>query len=646
MSYSSGNALVNGVLDAVDKCYPNLLDESNTALQVFNIKGALNTLFVQTLSKNSLNSESIGQANASKTGFQRYMVKTNGLSVSTVGNKSVIGSNVGNPISLETQVKPYASIEKVDAANLVMSSKALFPSRNASVFYGDPLDKNLFPGTGVNPLPDDEFCQRLRSSLIDVCHNLGSEPKVAMLVNGTTLNFTTAFTGDRGFWEGQLALSPTAYQNFPCVPGFSRVIVLICYGVGGTSFGGLVGCTYIAGPCDVDHYYVEQYFNNYNNVATAPGGSNSFIMKAKLVNKYGLSSLYDVNKTLCVGTKKAPGFALSAAQLDSACKNNVRSIRLNVNSGVVLFGAPSADISVIGTIVSEDVSLQSTSGKTIDVQVITCESSEFCWTIPKDWYIDYMHTGYDIFTPRVSNIKENVLKQWRALNYSHLTIRGVSQSYETGFTVSTLPEARAYAKARTKACKTNDWLDKLAIPDDKLTWRDVDRIEKSKRGRNLWMNTSDVVVFSGATSEYDKAKTVSYTKDKSGVITRADSIGSGVIDLKNEDDMALAIEDFFFNSLATFNGVTKADLSLSVDEEVALNDSSLNLTTAPAIDQTRKVVGFGSWIDSSGQADVTYLSEEQKYRLHITNSLYFDKMMSPLKKVIESFGYHTLVKFV
>lgn len=627
----SGNGLIDKILVAVGKSYPGLLTESPTALQVFSISGAMSALFVQTVTKKPLNSNALQAVYAQERTFQSHMMRSPGLGLQSVGDDSFLATASKAVMTSESKIRPFI--------NPVKSTAFKYNTGNEVIVQDSVKIKQLSDRfVSVNNWPSDAVHDVYARMLIDTAASLGSTPKVAMLSVQTTFN-VTGQVDESGHWRKFLKNSylKNAINKFPCIPGYSRVIC-----VAGQGHGRALLCTYIPGPADIDHFNLETFLYDYNGST----GTTHFITTGRVPNKYAMPSVFANWSDWAMPVGWVNGFNLSSSQLDAACKRNVTSLRLADPEGVLLFGPPSVDLNVGGSHTVQDFLVQSENGLSIDVQLIDFVSEEFEWSLDKTWYADYMNTGFGVFTPRVSNIRENVLKQWSELSFNSITIRGTKEPYTPALTVLTLPEAQKYAKSRAKACKENDWLEKIAVVGTTITWRQVQDLETRTHGRVLWMNTSDEVLYDRNTDKFASSVAVTYTKDANEVITRSSEGLVTTIDLRNEDDMAQLTQDYYFNSNTKLVGFTIEILALTGQEKASLADAQLNLTTKESPRSENKVIGFGSWIDPTGHADVLSLSEEQKYRLHIRNCLDYDKMIQPLKKVLESFGYETLMKFL
>lgn len=139
---------------------------------------------------------------------------------------------------------------------------------------------------------------------------------------------------------------------------------------------------------------------------------------------------------------------------------NMQANTTSLGENILMFLAPPISLQHYNlrniVVVEEDVEIEGVTGKLLKVTAV-CDM--FTGKVDKTWYNDYYQTGFGLYTPRNSNIQKNILDQWNKLDFSQF-----------GFCVDSTfsqisPEivfhtdlARAYAKAREKACKDNDWL--------------------------------------------------------------------------------------------------------------------------------------------------------------------------------------------
>lgn len=314
--------------------------------------------------------------------------------------------------------------------------------------------------------------------------------------------------------------------------------------------------------------------------------------------------------------------------------------------GCTLFGAPYVDLSVIGVVKTTEVAVDLLAKGSV-VRFHEVNASQFRWVIPKTWYAEYYKTGFGVFTPRSSNIQKNVLDEWEKLEYDELIVRGLATPYKFSMKVSTLPEAQIYAKARAKACKDNDWMAQLANESGTHTWGKVNGLSQAYGDRDVFISTQHTLT-NNSIAITRSGDSVTYSL-VDGTVTRKQNGLTVALDPQNEDHRGIILEDKYFGNV-TLSGVTWPQIIVEDELELeSLNDvSDFNVTDSslrPNDPQDARLVGFGPWIDPFPKGDISYLSDEQLFRIHVLNLISLDKMAKPLVKIINSFGYDTIIKF-
>lgn len=157
----------------------------------------------------------------------------------------------------------------------------------------------------------------------------------------------------------------------------------------------------------------------------------------------------------------------------SALPTNLEANTAQLGENILMFLAPPINLQHYNlrdiTVVEEDVEIEGMAGKLLKV---TAMCDMFTGKVDKSWYNDYYQTGFGLYSPRNSNVQKNILDQWNKLDFEQLGF-----CVDSAFTQIS-PEivyqtdlARAYAKAREKACKDNDWLTQSFM--DGVTYGDI-----------------------------------------------------------------------------------------------------------------------------------------------------------------------------
>lgn len=687
------SAEVTSVLKAVDRAYPGLLQEAPT-IDIISVSGTLDTLYVQTPDKNVVNSPSLQRHVESVGKFQHYMLNSSSLSFHALNGKTVATtahqtSKVSTGVSEDAYVEKSVRKREYDISIAVttdewlnkyyplLKDEALVPTiilDNATWFVDPPLSSRgpaykVIDNTSVN-YPD--FMSHYRGVVDKVCARIGKPAREAILGSAVTFSDSFYSMSDKTATKEDYVKGPdiwvtdtlwkTGYttgtwtvdnknslvNRMPCLPGLSRVMITfsIASKESGSRLIAVDVGTYVVGSADMDYHYHEMSL--FSGSGTGNHWPVEFVFEGHVGNYLATNNKYPEN----LFTVRAPihvmdSLAVNYATLEKSLERDVFDYRHLTSSGTALFGVPNANLALSGemSVATESVDW---GGSLLEVNRVNINATDFKWDLNRDWYREYMSTGYGIYTPRASNIRANVLSEWDALEYDNVVIRANSTPFVTDYTVLTLPEAQSYAKARAKACKTNDWLDQLAISDPAQTWRSVQLKEEAKRNRTFWMSVdSHRTMQNSAVLNFDARIAAAYSRSVDGNIVRTVGAVSTVIDINSDDDLATLLRDRYFNTSSSVVGVTWDSLyKPSAEELTEILDSDFRQSTSVKVSSSVPTIGFGSWVDPHGQSDIENMSEIAKYRLHIKNSLMFDSMSAPLTRVLNSFGFSTLVKYL
>lgn len=628
------------MLDTVGKLYPGILSEASTFFDVYRIGAPLNSVFVQTRMANPLSSPALQAALANDKSYQYHMAMTNPFtkeshlgytSLATV-NSSLIPRPVDESVLYMNVTKPF------------VHTKVQNESKWAGVAQGQlvqVIDDSMFK------TPSDVVIKPEMKELLDqLATNLGAKASVMYTQKLVSIGLwgnasTVPIANDPELVNLNAMVSTIDISDMPCIPGYSRVIVIQGLYRGdtvGLVYGGVACHTYVPGPADVDHWCVQ--------VVQSAGGSHyndSGELTFCMPNAYSIRVTERKIPEICKRKPtKAVNLKWNATTLETMMRSDVAQVTYPDTSGALLIGVPLTNLRVLGTLESSD-EVVNVDGVDHVVTIYDVEPIDVEWSLNKSWYGDYLRTGFGVFNPAVSNIQANVLKQWDALEYDVITLRGTIAEYNPNITVSDLHEAKEYRKARAKACKSDDFMSQIAISGTPVTWAEVSTKEKNSRNRQLWMNTIRPVLDFEGSKPYSYNVPVVYEKVDGKFFRKADGT-SKVLDLNNEDVQAEIVLDRFYNKGASVLNTTWDELYMvSVEDQAIVKDSDMNFSTAPAISAALTKVGFGSWIDPTGRADVRIMSEEAKYRLHIRNAVEFDKMSAPLWRILTKFTFDTIV---
>lgn len=269
------------------------------------------------------------------------------------------------------------------------------------------------------------------------------------------------------------------------------------------------------------------------------------------------------------------------------------------------------------------------------------------WTIDQSWYRDYYKTGFGVYSPRDSNIQANVLKTWDNFKVDTIFLAVTSSDVPFTGSVSELREAKAYAKARARACKDNDFLAQPAAKD--LSWGQLSQKEVNARPRRVWMDAFNDTSFSHQYTFRFNTPVV-YTAKVEGGVKLVGRSENGVLKYLNpsmvDADRGVILRDKYFNDGVTLSNVTWADIITedSLEKEVLTDNEDLQGLTANPTANRSKQIGFGSWINPYQAVLIDRLDNEQRYRLHLKNVINFDGMGKQFVKLFDSYNSQALFK--
>lgn len=101
-----------------------------------------------------------------------------------------------------------------------------------------------------------------------------------------------------------------------------------------------------------------------------------------------------------------------------------------------------------------------------------------------DDYEEYLSTGLGVFEPRKPGDVEKVISTWRRLAGDGVMFRLQPETLHEK-SVKDLHVYKEYGKARAKACKTNDFMDKQF--NDEYTWKQVDNYMTAQSTWESWI---------------------------------------------------------------------------------------------------------------------------------------------------------------
>lgn len=634
----------------IDPVYPGLLDEAKMEIEVIQLSGALDATFVQVPKKTILSSTALQNAVGKEGTYQSEVVNTQGIQRREIGGVTYMSTTSEAAFYVQTEAcypeepmwLPDYTSQRITALNgAVLGPNGVNTAsdelRASPVVMS--IDKALIPKPTDSEVIDKWMAQPWfkygYDALMSMVSSLNTSAKVGVFVGGSS--GTVGGVSWAGSVEADLKRKDHKFNTFPNVPGYTKLsFYLTSDSVGSGASNVFIFTTYVTGRADVQY--------DFGLLPYVSGSYKVTSFGIKSFNQFTTVSDASFVPRLTSGTVLNVGLSFAGEELKALLRRDVVNINVYNEPSVMLFGPPAVKFYADGVTTHNELILDSTDDRNWKLNIINIDVNEYLWVLERDWYKKYMETGYYIFTPRASNIRQNVLKEWDLLEYNTITIRRTAEGYGSVFDVNKLPEAKAYAKGRAKACKDNDWMKQIAVAGSSITWAEVSTKEKAARPRSVWMNN---VSFAPRVPDYNttmESVVVEYTV-ANGQVTRKEGEVVKTMNIANDDDQAQITYDRYYNSLATVKGGTWDDVfPLDASEKELLSDKLGNFASAPSYTQAT-AVGFSNWIDPTGCNDIRNLTEEQRYRLHIKNSLFFDRMSAPLTRVIESFGLDTLTKY-
>lgn len=255
------------------------------------------------------------------------------------------------------------------------------------------------------------------------------------------------------------------------------------------------------------------------------------------------------------------------------------------------------------------------------------EVDEFLLRYNFSWYENYYKTGFDVYTPRASNIQTNTLESWKAVSAYDLAVYGSTVSYTLNEQmVKQTNLYRAYKKAQDKACRDDKFLE-LKF-DDQNTYRQM--LAKSKAS-TVFMNL--------VSPSLERTVNVTY---ESGTI----KVESGSVNYYPSGDgqIEIGIIDERYMSLV-LQGVARVPSAESmlglIPSEVEFQVKENTLSIAPDYTSYTGANSNNVWIDKegamiNGYPVISAMNIDQRVIAMGVNATQFQAMLAPSLRLIES----------
>lgn len=316
---------------------------------------------------------------------------------------------------------------------------------------------------------------------------------------------------------------------------------------------------------------------------------------------------------------------------------------------------------VIGAVANEMVSYQH-KGARVEVLRVDAAVKEFYCKISKTWYEEYYTTGFGLFQPKNSNIQANILKDWNALDFDSVgvCIVGAGQGFSSSNLIENLPLFKQYARAREKACKSNDWYDQPY--NENMTWGKVRSSINASPNRNVFFCLNGYSTTpTGFNFKNEVMKGVSWTtvekkvngvavKDAYGysvyLYTRA---GTDAVVEANLDETAEVIERVMDEIAQGATGPSMDMLGKKAglyDSEIAEVNSLKTELTASTLVRTAESLRFNmsndyyftqAMLGNNGYPAFSYMQSPAREMMVNRSYAELDKVFGPIVRVINSF---------
>lgn len=264
--------------------------------------------------------------------------------------------------------------------------------------------------------------------------------------------------------------------------------------------------------------------------------------------------------------------------------------------------------------------------KQITYSTINVEVAEFVMKYNFSWYENYYKTGFDVYTPRSSNIQANTLKTWAAISQYDLAVYGSTVAYNiTEQMVKQTNLYRAYKRAQDKACRDDKFLE-LKF-DDQNTYAQM--LQKAKSG-TVFMNLVSPSLNQTISVAYESGT----IKMESGSVNFYPSSGEVQKEITDERYMELVIQGV--------SRVAAAETALGlVGNEVEAQVKGNTLTLKADYSSYTGANPDNVWMDKAGAMINGYpvisaMNIDQRVVALGLNATQFQPMLSPTLRLIES----------
>lgn len=555
--------LTTRILPKISPTLLELAEAGNVQLAELNVRGSLNTTLLGVLSPaytwaetpNAYNAIiSDKQSDKSRMPWFAKMFTIKSLNLLNVGGKNVLTTDKdGNFLSRNQYDKTSKNFPQ---ANVKFG---YHPSNMLATIY--PLESGWKSDMVANQLyisANSDSCRAFDSLLTALGHQPSIEGRLRLaqftnvggygmpcpfatfessqsIVQGSVDPFTST--------NGSMTWSPSLQSRFDTEPGVKYASVFVFHdrdAIGNaliTTMGGYVDGTYgMTSGWSAVIPYADDGSDTVPVVFVV--GEKVFIHYAKDRRYASGTSIFDIGYNTVQGRAlEAKGYVYKDFEGKDILASNIPvngyNTRIKGSFHFLPYLAPPLNHMhmLIQSMTSVDVPVQldkpdGSKGPEFVIKVYDVNTSVFCTKVDKSWYSEYQTSGFGLFKPRPTAVRNKNIEAFNKLDFTSLGI-----CFDNAYSaidpniVSQTDLARDYARARAKACKTNDWLEQKFT--DNITYGELkNRIAAQNSVSAFYCvdTASDGITFKGMKQYTGVAW--KFVNDQGNVVTTKESVTS------------------------------------------------------------------------------------------------------------------------
>lgn len=528
--------LTTRILPKISPTLLELAEAGDVQLAELNVRGSLNTTLLGVLSSSYTWAEtpnaynaiiSDKQSDTSRMPWFAKMFTIKSLNLLNVGGKAVMTTDKdGNFLSRNQYDKTSKNFPQ---ANVKFG---YHPSNMLASIY--PLESGWKSDMVANQLyisANSDSCRAFDGLLT----SLGYQPSIEGRLRlaqftpsggyGMPCPFETfessqsivqGSTDPFGSTNGSVTWTPSLQSRFDTEPGVKYASVFVFHRRDATgdalitTMGGLVDGTYgMTSGWSAVIPYTDDGGDTVPVVFVV--GDKVFIHYAKDRRYAAGTSIFDIGyNTAQGGALEAKGYVYKDFEGKDILASNIPvngyNTRIKGSFHFLPYLAPPLNHMhmLVQSMTSTDVPVQldkpdGSKGPEFMIKVYDVNTSVFCTKIDKSWYSEYQTSGFGLFKPRPIAVRDKNIEAFNKLDFTSMGI-----CFDNAYSaidpniVNQTDLARDYAKARAKACKTNNWLEQKFSGD--VTYGELkNRIAAQNRVSAFYCvdTASDGITFKG-----------------------------------------------------------------------------------------------------------------------------------------------------